>query len=86
LNMIQLMKFIEKARDKRGISAEKFSHEVGISLTTYSRQVNGRTGIHMDSIRLYAQYAVKYKEDKMLQALGAYALNLPVGKIKIRVG
>lgn len=81
--MIQLMKSIEQVRNKQGISAEKFSHKVGISLTTYSRQVNGRTGIHMDSIRLYAQYAIKHNENKMLQALGAYALNVPFGKIKV---
>lgn len=81
--MGQLMQLIDETRDAKGLSKERFANNVGITLATYSRQMSGKTAVGIESIHLYAQYAKTHGHKGMLQALGAYALSVPMNKIKI---
>lgn len=81
--MDQLIKLIDETRDAQGLSREKFANSVGITLSTYSRQRNGKAAIGIESVQLYAQYAIAHGHTDILQALGAYALGVPANKIKV---
>lgn len=81
--MAQVMELIEQERKKADLSAEKFAVAIGITSTTYSRQVNLKQKLGLDSIQAYARYARKIGNTDLLEALGAYILEIDPGQINI---
>jgi transcriptional regulator with XRE-family HTH domain len=82
--MAQVMELIDQERKRVKLSAEKFAHMVGVTTTTYSRQNNGKQGLGLDSLQAYARYARSVNNTTLLEALGAYALEIEPDQIKIK--
>lgn len=83
MEMAEVMTLIETERLKRGLSAERFANEVGITSTTYSRQKNGTQHLGIDTLQRYAQYAKRVGNIEVLRALAAFAIGLDPEQISI---
>lgn len=84
MNMADVMKLIDQLRLNQSLSKEQFSRRIGIASKTYTRQITGQSPrIGIESVQLYAKYAQEQGDAELLQALGAYALGVPIGKIKV---
>lgn len=81
--MAEVMDLIERIRVRNRVSKEFFAHQVGITAATYSRQINGRHGLGLDSIQAYAKYAHATKNIELLRVLAAYALAMEPDQIVI---
>ena len=81
--MSEVMELIEREREKTGLSAEKFANQAGLTVTTYSRQRNGKQALGIDSLQLYAKWARANGNIDLLRILGAYALGLEPDQITI---
>lgn len=81
--MADVMELIQAERKRLDISAEKFANMVGVTSTTFSRQINSRQGLGIESLHAYAKYAKQTGNVTLLRALGAYALAMELDEIII---
>lgn len=80
---MQLMNIIDNVRLEHDLSQEAFANRIGITTNTYSRQKLGKKSVRLDSLRLYAKFAIEQSESEMLKAIGEYALGVSIRTIKV---
>jgi transcriptional regulator with XRE-family HTH domain len=85
LKMAAVMELIEQERVRLDVSSEKFANDIGLTASTYSRQNRGKQKLGLDALQAYARFARKVNNTALLQALGAYALELEPEEVNIKV-
>lgn len=81
--MAGVMALIDQERERLDISHEKFAHQLGMSVTTYSRQKNGKQTLGLDTLKSYIRWAKQSGNTDILRAISAYVLDISPDDITI---
>ena len=76
---------LEQLRQKTGLSDERFAARAGVSVSTYSRQKNGKQVLGGETLRAYARIAKQENDAELLATLAAFAVGLEPEQVQVNI-
>ena len=83
--MSVVMTALEDLRKRLDISDEKFAARAGVSVSTYSRQKNGKQVLGGETLRAYANIAMQENDAELLKLMAAFAIGLEPDQVDVRI-